>query len=141
MHTKIHTLWPFSGTTRVNRCNKGKTDLDFTAARDSEWQWHQLGHMQVCTSLQTDNYASTPPLSFYRPDALPAARQRRSTEVTAHMNHINSCTLLSYSSLRYSVLSATHTVGMSHLPLLPTSTASVQYRVLISCPTEGRRLS
>ena len=33
-------------------------------ARDSEWQWHQLGHMQVCTSLQTDNHASTPPLSF-----------------------------------------------------------------------------
>ena len=24
----------------------------------------QLGHMQVCTSLQTDNHASTPPLSF-----------------------------------------------------------------------------
>ena len=23
-------------------------------ARDREWQWHQLGHMQVCTSLQTD---------------------------------------------------------------------------------------
>ena len=30
----------------------------------SEWQWHQLGHMQVCTSLQTDNHTSTPPLSF-----------------------------------------------------------------------------
>ena len=26
--------------------------------------WHQLGHMQVCTSLQTDNHASTPPLRF-----------------------------------------------------------------------------
>ena len=33
-------------------------------ARDSEWQWHQLGHMQVCTSLKTDNHASTPSLSF-----------------------------------------------------------------------------
>jgi len=43
---------------------KGKTSLDFTEARDSEWQWHQLGHMQVCTSLQTDNHTSTPPLSF-----------------------------------------------------------------------------
>ena len=52
----------------------GKTNLDFTEARDSEWQWHQLGHMQVCTSLQTDNHASTPPLRFYRPDALPAAQ-------------------------------------------------------------------
>jgi len=34
--------------------------------------------MQVCTSLQTDNYASTPPLSFYKPDALPAAQQTAS---------------------------------------------------------------
>jgi len=43
---------------------KGKTNLDFTEARDSEWQWHQLGHMQVCHSLQTDNHASTPSRSF-----------------------------------------------------------------------------
>ena len=43
---------------------KGKTNLDFTEARDSEWQWHQLGHMQVSTLLQTDNHTSTPPLSF-----------------------------------------------------------------------------
>jgi len=42
-------------------------DLDFTEARDSEWQWHQLGHMQVCTSLQTDIHASTPPLSYSIP--------------------------------------------------------------------------
>jgi len=47
------------------------TNLDFTEARDSEWQWHQLGHMQVCTSLRTDNHAITPP---YRPDALPATQ-------------------------------------------------------------------
>jgi len=52
---------PSSGTTWYQ---KGKTNLNFTEARDSEWQWHQLGHMQVCTSLQTDNHASTPPLSF-----------------------------------------------------------------------------
>ena len=31
----------------------------------SERQWHQLGHMQVCTWFQTDNHASTPPLSFF----------------------------------------------------------------------------
>ena len=65
---------PLSGTTQVSRYQKGKNNLDFTGARDSEWQWHQLGHMQVCTSLQTDNHASTPPLSFYRPDALPATQ-------------------------------------------------------------------
>ena len=37
---------PLSGTTQVNRYQKGKTSLDFTEARDSEWQWHQLGHIQ-----------------------------------------------------------------------------------------------
>ena len=55
---------PLSGTTQVSRYQKGKTNLDFTEARDSEWQWHQLGRMQVCITLQTDNHASTPPLSF-----------------------------------------------------------------------------
>ena len=55
---------PSSRTTRVSRYQKGKTNLDFTGARDSDWQWNHLGHMQVCTSLQTDNHASTPPLSF-----------------------------------------------------------------------------
>ena len=65
---------PFSRTTWMIQYQNGKTNLDFTGARDSEWQWHQLGHMQVCTLLQTDNHASTPPLSFYRPDAFPAAQ-------------------------------------------------------------------
>jgi len=48
----------------VSRYQKGKTNLDFTEARDSEWQWNPLCHMQVCTSFQTDNHASTPLLSF-----------------------------------------------------------------------------
>ena len=63
-HARTHTFNdPFSGTTQVSRYQKDKTYLDFTEARDSKWQWHQLGHMQVCTLLQTDNHASTPPLS------------------------------------------------------------------------------
>jgi len=47
----------------VSRHQKGKTYLDFTETRDSEWQWHPLSHTQVCTLLQTDNHASTSPLS------------------------------------------------------------------------------
>jgi len=76
-HTHTHTHpfnGPFSGTTQVSRYQTGKANLDFTEARDSEWQWHQLGHMQLCTLLQIDNHASTPSLSFYRPDALPVAQ-------------------------------------------------------------------
>ena len=41
-HTTHPFNGPFSGTTRVGRYQKGKTNLDFTEARDSEWQWHQL---------------------------------------------------------------------------------------------------
>ena len=55
---------PLSRTTQVGRYQKGTTNLDCTGARDSEWQWHQLGRMQVCTSFQIDNHASTPPLRF-----------------------------------------------------------------------------
>jgi len=57
-----------SGTTQVSQYQTGKTNLDFTESRDSEWQWHQLGNMQVCTSLQTDNHVSTSLLGFYRLD-------------------------------------------------------------------------
>ena len=41
--TTLHTFnGPLSGTTRVSRYQKGKTNPDFTEARDVEWQWHQL---------------------------------------------------------------------------------------------------
>jgi len=90
---------PFSGTTQVSRYQKGKTNLDFTEATDSEWQWHQLDHMQVCTSLQTDNHTSTPPLKFFtgRMPFLPPNQQRQSTEgkcneeitITLQFNHKN----------------------------------------------------
>jgi len=62
-HTRAFS-GPLSRTTKVSPYQKCKTNLDFTEARDSGWRWHQLGHMQVCTSLQTDNHASTPPVSF-----------------------------------------------------------------------------
>jgi len=61
-HTRLMALFP--GLAGWAQYQKGKTNLDFTEARDSEWQWHQMGHTQVCTLLQTDNHASTPPLSF-----------------------------------------------------------------------------
>ena len=49
-HTRLTALclglFGWAGTRKFH-----KTNLDFTEARDSEWQWHPLGHMQVCTSL------------------------------------------------------------------------------------------
>jgi len=46
--------------------------MPYMAIHDT-WDTY-MGHMQVCTSLQTDNHTSTPPLSFYRPDGFPAAQ-------------------------------------------------------------------
>ena len=44
-------LHPFNGTffrtIHVSRYQRGKTNLDFTEARHSEWQWHQLEHASL----------------------------------------------------------------------------------------------
>ena len=66
----------------MSRYQKGKTNLDFTEARDSEWQWHQLVRVQVCISLQTDNHTSTAPLKCFTGwmPFLPPNQQRQSTE-------------------------------------------------------------
>jgi len=102
---------------------KGKTNLDFTEARDSEWQWHQLGHMQtICTSLHTDNHASTPPRSFCRPDALPAG-QPSVKALNAH-----SVTWRHYSSH----ISARHSQFIK-APLLTAATLDV-YVLHFCCP-------
>ena len=83
--TALWTLWTLFGTTRFSRYQKGKTNLDFTEARDCEWQWHQLGHMQSCTLPQTDNHASTPPLSLLQarcPSCHPVSQQYQTMEGT-----------------------------------------------------------
>ena len=66
MHTRTHTsvLRPSGLCPGLTGRVGTRTNLDFTEARDSEWQWQQLGHMQICTSPQTDNHTSNPPLSF-----------------------------------------------------------------------------
>jgi len=88
-----------SRTAQVSQYQGVKTSLDWTEARDNERQWHQLGHMQVCTLLQTDNHTSTPPLSFYQPNALPAAQPTASK----HWRHK---TLGSYCDVFYTAVSA-----------------------------------
>ena len=72
---------PLSGTTRVSQLQKGNTNLDFTEALKQETvSGNGISHMQVCTSLQTDNHANTPPLSFYRPTNSVKALKAASTE-------------------------------------------------------------
>ena len=93
-HTHTHTHpfnGAFSGTTRVSQYQNGKTNRDFTGARDSEWQWRQLGHMQVCTSLQTDNHASTAPLSFLQAGC-PSCRPINSVKALKALTYIHTYT-------------------------------------------------
>jgi len=60
-HTHTHILnGPFSGTNRVRREQKSETNLDFTEARDSDRQWHQLDHMQSYASLHTTRVDDLP---------------------------------------------------------------------------------
>jgi len=68
----------FSGTTRVSQNQKGKTNQDFTEARDSEWQWHQLDHMQGCREITMP----APHHSVFtgRMPFLPPNQQHQSTE-------------------------------------------------------------
>ena len=50
-------------TTWVSQHQKG---LILMKEETMEWQWHQLDHLQMfCTSLQTDNHASTSSLDFF----------------------------------------------------------------------------
>ena len=95
MHTLLYNRCmingPFSGTARVSQYQKGKTNLDFTEATDSEW--HQLGHMQVCTLVQTDNHASTPPLSFLQAGC-PSCRPANSVKAPKAKVHNKSKTLI-----------------------------------------------
>jgi len=78
---------PLSGTTQVSRYQKGKTNMDFTGARDSERQWHQLGHMQVCTSLQRDNHASTSLLKFLQAGC-PSCRPTNSVKALKELTYL-----------------------------------------------------
>jgi len=87
-HTHTHPFnGPFSRTTQVSRYQKGRTNQDFTEARDSEWQWHQLGQMQVCTLLQTDNHTSIPPLNFLQAGC-PSCRPTNSVKALIHTVNI-----------------------------------------------------
>jgi len=79
-HTHKYINGPFSGTTQVSRYQRGKTNQDFTEARDSEWQWNPL-------SAPRSRLITTPAAHhsvFYKLDALPATQPTASK----HWRHI-----------------------------------------------------
>jgi len=79
----IHKTWN-KNNTRVNWYQKGKNQSGFTGARYSEWQWHQLGHIQICTLTQTDNHTSIPPLCFLQV-GFPSCRPTNSIKALKYM--------------------------------------------------------
>jgi len=108
----------------VSRYQKGKTNLDFTEARDSERQWHQLSHMQVCTLLQTDSHTSTHHSCFFtgRMPFLPPNQQRQSTEGNYILRSIKT---------QKKTKDELHAQNMSILHLSPYFYCSVLYSVRI----------
>jgi len=72
-----------SGTTQVSQYQKGQTNLDFTEARDSGWQWHQLSHnasLHLAPDRQPHQHPTT--LMFFTGwmPFLPPSQQCQSTE-------------------------------------------------------------
>ena len=89
VHTHTHPFnGPMSGITRVTQYQKGKTNLDFIEARDSEWQWHQLG---TCKSAPRSRQItmSTPHHSIFLQAGCPSCRPTNSVKaLKAHVHHI-----------------------------------------------------
>jgi len=82
-----------------------KTNLDFTGARDSEWQWYQLGIHELTRTAKF--WIRTPPLSvvglviftkvvniggFFKFTALPLQDQTMHANESCHF--CNSCALV-----------------------------------------------
>ena len=61
-HTRLTALFP--GLPRSAGTRKAKSIWILLNQETVSGNGNQLDHMQVCTSLQRDNHASTPPLSF-----------------------------------------------------------------------------
>ena len=99
---------PFNGllsrtSCRVSRHRKGKPFWILLEQEMMRWQWHQLDHMQIiCTSRQTDNHASTSPLSFFtgRMPFLPPNQQPQSIEGKSERASAKSRARICYSAVQ-----------------------------------------
>jgi len=71
---------PFPRTTQVSRYQKGKTNVDFTEARDSAWQWHHPGHMQRCAPRSRQTTMPAPYRSVFTGSGFPSCRPTNSVK-------------------------------------------------------------
>ena len=76
----------------MSQYQKGKTNLNFTEAKDSEWQWHQLGHMQVApcsrhiTTPAPHNSVFTGRMPFLPPNQQCQSTEGKGTEKRRHIS-------------------------------------------------------
>ena len=77
-HTHLTALCP--GLPGSAGTRKVKTNLDFTEARDSEWQWHQLGRMQLCTPQTRQITTPAPHCSVFLQAGCPSCRPTNSVK-------------------------------------------------------------
>jgi len=63
-HTTVYGLLDFVPDYPGEPTPERQNQSGFTGERDSEWQWHQLGCMKICTLTQTHYHTSIPPRSF-----------------------------------------------------------------------------
>ena len=83
-HTHTHLTALYPGLPRWAGTRKVKPNLEFTEARDSEWQWNPLAiHKSAPRSRQITTPAPHHSV-LYRPDALPAAQPTASK----HWRHV-----------------------------------------------------
>jgi len=77
---------PFFGTTQMSQYQKGKTNLDFTEARDIEWQWVMSWAMCKSAPRSTQITMPAPHHSVFtgRMPFLSPNQQRQSTEGTTN---------------------------------------------------------
>ena len=126
-HTHTHTFnGPFSGTTQVSWYQKGKTNLDFTVARDSEWQWHQLSHMEVAPCSREITMPAPNHAVFYRLDALhvaqPTASKHKHNKYTAHKQM--------YAKSKRNTCQWTQVLDQSEDPSTDTDLHNIQHSLL-----------
>ena len=99
-HTRLTALFP--GLPEWASTRKVKTNLDFTEARASEWQWHQLGICKSAPRSRQNNHANTSPLSFLQAGC-PSCRPTNSVkalkafvnETTTHKKYPALCAVYS----------------------------------------------
>jgi len=94
LHTQTHTQMFYGFFPKKTWVSWYQKDKPFWILLKQEMmgcQWHQLNHMPIiCTSLQTDNYASISSLHIFTGwmPFLPPNQQRQSTEGTGKILHM-----------------------------------------------------